>query len=47
MQEHATGRGGQVCVPPTDMTPVGRFAVLTDPAVALFSILQRRDPAAG
>ena len=29
--------GGKVCVPPTDI-PVGRFAVITDPAGATFSL---------
>lgn len=29
--------GGKICVPPTDL-PVGRFAVITDPAGAAFSL---------
>ena len=33
--------GGKVAVEPTD-TPVGRFAVLTDPHGALFSIIALR-----
>ena len=35
--------GGKVAVEPTD-TPVGRFAVLTDPHGALFSIIALRQP---
>jgi uncharacterized protein len=34
--------GGSVSVPPTDIPP-GRFAVLTDPQGAVFSILQPKD----
>jgi predicted enzyme related to lactoylglutathione lyase len=30
--------GGKVCVPPTDIS-VGRFAVVEDPAGAVFSII--------
>lgn len=32
--------GGQVCVPPTDIPPVGRYAVVRDPSGASFSIVQ-------
>jgi predicted enzyme related to lactoylglutathione lyase len=32
--------GGQVCVPPTDIPEVGRFAVCNDPAGAYFSIIK-------
>lgn len=40
--ERAGPLGGTVSVPPTD-TPAGRFAVLTDPTGAVFSII-RSDP---
>lgn len=39
----ATELGGQVQVPPTDI-PVGRFAVLTDPHGAVFSVLTLTEP---
>lgn len=32
--------GGNICVPPTDIAPVGRFAVITDPQGATFSIIK-------
>jgi len=32
--------GGQVCVPPTDIPEVGRFAVINDPTGATFSIIK-------
>jgi predicted enzyme related to lactoylglutathione lyase len=32
--------GGSVCVPPTDIPEVGRFAVINDPAGATFSIIK-------
>ena len=32
--------GGQVCVPPTDIPEVGRFAVVIDPTGATFSIIK-------
>lgn len=32
--------GGSVCVPPTDIANVGRFAVVNDPAGAVFSIIE-------
>jgi uncharacterized protein len=31
--------GGKVCVPPTDIPNVGRFAIINDPAGAVFSII--------
>ncbi|MCF6442207.1 VOC family protein [Pseudoalteromonas luteoviolacea] len=37
--EKATSLGGEVCVPPTDIPQVGRFAVITDPQGAVFSIM--------
>ena len=36
----ATELGGKVCVPPTDIPPVGRFSVLDDPQGATFSIIR-------
>ena len=35
----ATELGGEVCVPPTDIPNVGRFAVIKDPQGATFSII--------
>ena len=32
--------GGGVCVPPTDIANVGRFAVVNDPQGATFSLIQ-------
>lgn len=32
--------GGGVCVPPTDIPPVGRFSVVNDPSGATFSIIK-------
>ena len=32
--------GGQICVPPTDIPNVGRFAVIADPQGAAFSLIQ-------
>lgn len=32
--------GGEVCVPPTDIPPIGRFAVVTDPHGANFSVIR-------
>ena len=31
--------GGKVCVPPTDIPPVGRFCVITDPTGANVSLI--------
>ncbi len=31
--------GGKVCVPPTDIPPVGRFCVITDPTGASVSLI--------
>ncbi|KZN63712.1 hypothetical protein N473_16220 [Pseudoalteromonas luteoviolacea CPMOR-1] len=39
LAETATSLGGEVCVPPTDIPQVGRFAVITDPQGAVFSIM--------
>jgi hypothetical protein len=36
--------GAKVCVPPTDIPNVGRFAVLNDPQGAAFSIIQLSHP---
>lgn len=38
--EKVNALGGKVCVPPTDIPDVGRFAVLDDPQGAAFSILK-------
>jgi predicted enzyme related to lactoylglutathione lyase len=35
-----TELGGTVCVPPTDIPPVGRFSVVNDPGGAVFSIIK-------
>ena len=35
-----TELGGKVCVPPTDIPNVGRFAVVSDPSGATFSIIK-------
>lgn len=35
----ADRHGGKVLVPPTDIPPVGRFAVLQDPSGAVFSVI--------
>jgi predicted enzyme related to lactoylglutathione lyase len=32
--------GGKVCVPPSDIPNIGRFAVITDPGGAVFSIIK-------
>ncbi|MEZ5425641.1 MAG: VOC family protein [Pyrinomonadaceae bacterium] len=31
--------GGKICVPPTDIAPVGRFSVINDPSGAFISII--------
>lgn len=31
--------GGEICVPPTDIAKVGRFAVINDPQGGFFSII--------
>jgi predicted enzyme related to lactoylglutathione lyase len=36
--------GGELLVPPTDIPPVGRFAVIQDPQGAVFSIVELIDP---
>ncbi|QBF83418.1 VOC family protein [Shewanella maritima] len=40
MAARAAEIGGKVCVPPTDIPQVGRFAVINDPQGAVFSIIQ-------
>src|SRR5690606_29377167 len=43
----ALRQGGAILVPPSDIPPVGRFAVLSDPHGAVFSIIQMaRSPVA-
>lgn len=36
--------GGQICVPPTDIPNVGRFAVINDPTGATFSLITLAAP---
>jgi predicted enzyme related to lactoylglutathione lyase len=38
--ETVTATGGSVCVPPTDIPQTGRFAVVSDPTGAYFSLFQ-------
>ncbi|MFC0117631.1 VOC family protein [Pseudoalteromonas xiamenensis] len=40
MVDNVINLGGEVCVPATDIPEVGRFAVITDPSGAVFSIIQ-------
>ena len=40
--DRATGLGGEVCVPPTDIGP-GVFAVITDPQGCVFSLWKGKD----
>lgn len=40
MAARITELGGEVCVPPSDIPGIGRFAVANDPTGATFSILQ-------
>ncbi len=42
--EKAKDLGGQVHVPPTDIPPVGRFAVIQDPQGGLFTIIKLSSP---
>jgi predicted enzyme related to lactoylglutathione lyase len=37
--------GGSVCVQPTDIPTIGRFAVLQDPTGATFSVIKMEQPA--
>lgn len=39
MTKRVTELGGKVCVPPTDIDNVGRFAVVNDPQGGVFSII--------
>ena len=41
--EQVKSLGGMVMVPPTDL-PVGRFAVVGDPAQAVFSVIKLTNP---
>lgn len=43
--EKAKGLGATLCVPPTDIPNVGRFAVVQDPQGAVFSIFKWLQPA--
>jgi predicted enzyme related to lactoylglutathione lyase len=38
--KHAAEIGGRVCVPPTDIPNVGRFAAIADPQGAMFQLIQ-------
>ena len=38
--QHAGEIGATICVPPTDIPNVGRFAVITDAQGGVFSIVQ-------
>lgn len=40
--EQVVELGGTICVPPTDIANVGRFAVVNDPNGAVFSIIELR-----
>jgi predicted enzyme related to lactoylglutathione lyase len=42
--EKATSLGAKVHVPPTDIPPVGRFAVIEDPQGAVFTIIKLNNP---
>jgi predicted enzyme related to lactoylglutathione lyase len=42
--EKAARLGGEVCVPPTDIPQVGRFAVLADPGGAMFAVIRLTNP---
>jgi predicted enzyme related to lactoylglutathione lyase len=42
---NAAKLGGTVCVPPTDIPSIGRFAVLQDPTGATFSVIKMEQPA--
>lgn len=42
--EKAKKLGGTLTVPPTDIPPVGRFAVIQDPQGAVFSIIKMTNP---
>lgn len=42
--EKATGSGGKVFVPPTDIPNVGRFSVIQDPQGATFAIIKLTGP---
>lgn len=46
MANKAQELGAMVCVPPTDIPDVGRFAVINDPQGATFSIIEINEPAA-
>lgn len=44
--EQATRLGGSICVPPTDIPTVGRFAVVADPQEAVFALFSTTEPGA-
>ena len=41
-----TSLGGSVCVPPTDIPTVGRFAVVADPQKVVFALFSTAEPGA-
>ncbi len=43
--DKARGLGGNLCNPPMDIESVGRFAVLSDPQGASFSVFQAAEAA--
>lgn len=42
--KRAESLGGKVQVPPTDIPPVGRFSVISDPSGATFSVIKLTNP---
>jgi predicted enzyme related to lactoylglutathione lyase len=42
--KRAESLGGKVQVPPTDIPPVGRFSVISDPTGATFSVIKLSNP---
>lgn len=42
--KRAESLGGRVEVPPTDIPPVGRFSVISDPSGATFSVIRLSNP---
>ena len=42
--DKASGTGGRVVVPPSDIPDIGRFSVITDPQGAAFAVIQLFEP---
>ncbi|MCF6436379.1 VOC family protein [Pseudoalteromonas sp. MMG022] len=42
MAKKAAGLGAKICLPPTDIPEVGRYAVICDPQGAFFSIIESK-----